>query len=134
MKQSIELWKGLAGKFDEKMYTFILDNLEGYLNDTIVFRHMMDIYFDWKLGVLTEEKIDAALEACHGLKGVIVPDPLSENPPAIGIVKPASLKTFAEKLRRELRDPWIEDHWKKNPLGASVVDPLVDQKTGKKWK
>lgn len=31
---------------------------------------------DWKLGVLTEEKIDTALNACRDLKRTIVPAPL----------------------------------------------------------
>ena len=117
MEDAISLWKSLKGKIDEEKYNSILSGLEANLNDTIVFRHMMDIYMDWKLGVLTEAKIDAALDACSGLKGRIVPEPLAMEPKKKIAFSPATLKTFAEKLRKDLREPWMEDFWKKNPRG-----------------
>ena len=73
---------------------------------------------DWKLGVLTEEKIDAVLSACRGLKGIVFPDPLDEDPKeTVSFVEPESVKTFAEKLRRDLREPWLEQYWVDHPWG-----------------
>ena len=79
----------------------------------------MDLYMDWKLGSLTGEKIDAALRACKDLRGIIVPDPLTPDPEeATPGIRPVSLKTFAEELRRELAEPWIESFWQDHPLGV----------------
>ena len=124
MEEAITLWRGLAGKIDEQPYDRILAGLEGNLNDTIAFRHMMDLFMDWKLGVLTESRIDAALDACCGRKGIVVPDPLDPDPPKVTIVKPASLKTFAEQLRQELQEPWIEQYWREHPIGSGVLEPI----------
>ena len=131
MEESIAIWKGLAGKIDRIQYTKILVGLEGNLNDTIFFRHMMDLYMDWKLGVLTELRIDEVLDSCRGMKGIIVPDPLDPDPQQVTIINPASsLKTFAEDLRRDLREPWVETHWVKHSLGAGVIEPTKDPETG----
>lgn len=94
---------------------------------------MMDMYMDWKLGVLTEKRIDEILEACGELKGVVLPEPLDPEPELVTIVEAASLKSFAEKIRRDLREPWIEDYWEQHTLGAGVIEPLTDPKTGEKW-
>ena len=125
MQEAISLWKSLSGKIEEGPYQRILTGLEGNMNDTIIFRYMMDLYMDWKLGVLTESKLDATLQACRGVKGIVVPDPLDPDPPKVTIVAPASLKTFAEQLRQELRQPWIEKYWRQHPLGSGVTDPIV---------
>ena len=93
---------------------------------------MMDIYLDWKLGVLTEARLDAVLDACQDLKGVIVPDPLDPDPKPVTIINPASsLKTFVEDLRWDLREPWVEKHWIEHSLGAGMLEPMVDPTTGK---
>ncbi len=132
MEESIDLWQSLKGKIDPQTHETILAGLEGNLNDTIIFRHMMDIYMDWKLGVLTESRLDEALDACQGLKGVIVPDPLDPDPKPVTIINPASsLKTFAEDLRRDLREPWVEKHWVEHSLGAGMLEPMIDPNTGK---
>ena len=55
---------------------------------------MMDIYMDWKLGVLTEAKIDATLHTCQGLKGIIVPEPLALEPKNLTGFPPESLKNI----------------------------------------
>jgi len=131
MEESIAIWKGLAGKIDRTQYTKILAGLEGNLNDTIFFRHMMDLYMDWKLGILTESRIDEVLDSCRGMHGIIVPDPLDPDPQQVTIINPASsLKTFAEDLRRDLREPWVEAHWVKHSLGAGVIEPTKDPETG----
>jgi hypothetical protein len=124
MREAVALWKSLKGKIDSGKYDKVLAGLEGNLNDTIIFRHMMDIYMDWKLGVLTEAKIAVALDACRGLKGLVVPEPLDPDPRKVTVIEPASLKSFAEQLRRDLREPWVERYWQKHPIGASVVEPI----------
>ena len=40
------------------------------------------------------------------------------------IIEPSSLKSFAEQLRRDLREPWVERYWQKHPIGAAVVEPI----------
>jgi hypothetical protein len=124
MEEAIALWRSLAGRISAEPHRKILAGLEGNLNDTIIFRHMMDLYMDWKLGVLTEAQIDAALAACRDLKGIVVPSPLDPAPKKITISESASLKSFAEQLRRDLREPWVEAYWRKNPLGAGVLEPI----------
>ena len=122
--EAIALWRTLKGKIDDEPYRQILGGLEANRNDTVIFAHMMGLYMDWKLGVLTDAKIDASLEACRGLKGAVVPDPLDPDPKKVTIVKAASLKTFAEQLRRDLHEPWVEDYWCRHQLGAGVTDPI----------
>ena len=119
MEDAIALWINLKGKIDDSKFKQILSGLEGNRDDTIIFRYGFDLYMDWKLGVLTEEKIETTLNSCRDLKGIIVPDPLDENPePVFSTVEPASLKTFAEQLRIDLREPWIEKHWQESGYSA----------------
>ena len=121
MEEAIVLWRSLEGKVDDERYHRILTGLEGNLDDTIIFRYVMDLYMDWKLGVLTEAKIDAVLAACRGLRGIVVPDPLAEEPEeTVSFVDPESVATFAEKLRRDLREPWVEKYWVEHPLGEGM--------------
>ena len=125
MDESIALWNSLEDKLDEIQYRKILTGLEGNLDDTIIFRYMMDLYMDWKLGVLTEEKIDSVLASCRGRHGIVVPDPLDESPPMIiPNVKPASLKTFAEQLRRDLQEPWVERYFQDQSIGVGVSETV----------
>ena len=76
------------------------------------------------------------LDACRGMKEIIVPDPLDPDPQPVTVIQPAtSLKTFAEDLRRDLREPWVEQHWVEqhwveHALGAGVVEPIEDPNTG----
>jgi hypothetical protein len=115
MRSAIAAWHGLEGKIDPRQYAEVLAGLKGNLNDAIIFRRMMELYFGWKLGKLTEGRIDAALEACRGLQGRIVPDPLDPHPAPVTVVEPASFRTFAEELRQELRHPGLEEYWRRNP-------------------
>ena len=116
------MWKSLKGKVNEGVYDKILAGLEGNRSDAVIFRYGMALYLDLKLGVLTEAEIDGALEACRDLKGVVVPEPL-EIPEEIesgpGIQQPVSLASFAEQLRRELREPWLEGFHQEHHLGLS---------------
>ena len=114
------LWRSLAGKIDETAYQKILAGLEGNLADAQIFRYEMELVMDWKLGVLTEAKIDAVLAACRDLRGIVVPDPLTEQPTAVWPNDPASLKTVAEQLRRALRQPWVEAFWQVNSAGTGT--------------
>ena len=118
MQTVVDLWNGLYGKIDVETHEKVLVGLQGNRDDTIIFGHVMELYMDWKLGTLTEAKIDAVLSACIGLRGVIVPDPLTLEPEeATPSRDPVSLKTFAEELRRELHEPWVEAYWEENPRG-----------------
>jgi len=78
MEEAITLWRSLEGRVEEGKYRQVLAGLEGNRDDTFIFRYTMDLYLDWKLGVLTEAKIDAVL-AAEGLHGVVVPEPLAER-------------------------------------------------------
>ncbi|MDA0991768.1 MAG: hypothetical protein O3A51_13585 [Verrucomicrobia bacterium] len=127
MEEAIALWRSLNGKIDPGRHQNILVGLEGNRDDALIFRHMMDLYMDWKLGVLTETKIDAALTASRGRRGILVPDPLSETPQKFPGFDPASLKTFSEQLRRELNEPWIEKFWQDNPIGVGTLEPESDE-------
>ena len=124
MREAVALWTGLEAEMEHAQHREVLEGLKANLNDTIIFRHMMHLYMDWKLGALTEEQIDRTLNACQGLKGRIVPDPLDPDPKKTTIVEPASLKTFAEQLRSDLRKPWVEAYWRKNPIGVGVLEPI----------
>ena len=119
MQNAVNLWCGLGGKIDAEIHKKILEGLRGNRDDTMIFLKAMDLYMDWKLGLLTEEKIDATLHSCKGLRGVIVSEPLTPRPKeATPGINPVSLKTFSEELRRELREPWIESYWQEHPLGV----------------
>ena len=119
MEEALALWKELEGKIDGDKFQHILSGLKGNRNDTIIFSCGFDLYMDWKLGVLTEEKIDTALNTCRDLQGIIVPAPLDENPEQVfSTVEPASLKTFAEQLRKDLSEPWVEKYWRESGYTA----------------
>ena len=123
MGESVALWRSLEGKMDAGPHRTTLAGLEGHLDDALILRHAMDLYMDWKLGVLTETKIDAVLEACQGLRGILVPEPLTEEPKGRGegASNPASLKTLAEQLRQDLREPWVEAYWHEHATGEGAA-------------
>ena len=128
MREAIDLWQSLQGRLEEARYTEILTGLKRNLADAIVFRDMMDLYMSWKLGRLTEAQIDSALSDCRGLEGSIVPRPLDPKPRQVTIVAPASLKTFAEELRKELRQPQLANYWTTHPEGTVLVEPEREEK------
>ena len=137
MEEAVIMWESLNGNIDGEKYREILTGLKGNRDDTIIFSYMMDLYMDWKLGVLTEAKIDAVLHASKGLKGVVVPDPLDKNPkmpPMWGGegVGAESLKTFAEKLREDLRNPWVETFFRENQEGIAAKPGDAPKKEKKK--
>ncbi len=126
MNEAIALWRGLQAEVDGARFARILADLRGNRDDALIFRHTLDLYFDWKLGTLTEARLDAVLDACCDLRGVVVPEPLDPHPARVSsTVNPASLATFAGQLRRDLRQPWVETYWEENSLGASVVGPML---------
>lgn len=123
MNKAIVLWESLRGRVGPQRHAEILSGLKANRDDAIAFRWMMDLYFDLKLGKLTEARIDAALDACRNLSGCAVPQPLDPRPAQVTSVAPASLKTFAEELRRELRHPALEPYWQDHPTGVVSVEP-----------
>ena len=124
MEQVIRQWDGLKAMIPAEEHQRIAAGLAGNRDDTIIFRNMMDIYMDWKLGALTEEKIDAVLEASKNLRGAIVPEPMRVASASSAITQDsidrvaATLAGFAAQLRRDLREPWVEQFWKQNPGGV----------------
>ena len=49
-------------------------------------------------------------------------DLLEDNPRETTFIDDeASPKIFVEALRRELRAPWIEQYWRENTLGVTVL-------------
>ena len=67
MGESVALWRSLEGKMDAGPHRTTLAGLEGHLDDALILRHAMDLYMDWKLGVLTETKIDAGAGGVPGV-------------------------------------------------------------------
>jgi hypothetical protein len=125
MERVLRLWDALEVLIPAEDHRKIGAGLAANRDDAIVFRNMMDLYMDWKLGVLTERKIDSVLLASRGLRGAVVPEPL-RPPPAAGTITSgppdraaASLAGFAEQLRRDLREPWVEAFWRSHPRGVS---------------
>ena len=110
-KEAAALWKTLEGRIDSVLYDEILKLLKGNIDDAVLWHMGFDMYMDMKLGTLTEEKIDAVLKECRekGLKGTIVDNPLDPKPVQTDCCHtPSSLKVFAEQLRSEIRNPWLE--------------------------
>ena len=141
IEQAIKQWGDLKGAIPAEEHAKIAAGLQANRADTIVFRGLMDLFMDWKLGVLTSSKIDAVLAASHGLRGAIVPEPLLVTSPETtsggpgdgwtpGAVRtqagssapqdrtPATLASVAGQLRRDLRTPWVEEFWKSHPTGV----------------
>jgi hypothetical protein len=123
LDKMIALWESVQDKVDSAVYQDLLARLKGNRVDAMVFRAMMDMYFDWKLGLLTESRIDEVLESFAGLKGIIVPDPAGPPPTIKRSIEEAvstNLRSFAEDLRRELKEPWIKKFFEQNPFGTGV--------------
>ena len=111
VRDAVALWDTLKGSIAEKEYSEVKELIRGNIDDAIIWHMAFDMYMDMKLGKLTEQKIDMVLDECRnkGLRGTIVDDPLDPDPKATDCChEPSSLKTFAEELRREIRNPWLE--------------------------
>lgn len=115
MRRAVAAWATLRGKIAESDYAPVAAGLELNLNDARAFAAMMRLYMDWKLGQLTEEEIDATLAAEGARHGAAVPWLGDPHPASVTVVEPASLKTFAEELRGELRHPALEQYWRDHP-------------------
>jgi hypothetical protein len=120
IEEAILRWHSLEGTIAEGPYKRVLAGLEANLADATVFRWLMRLYLDWKLGLLTEDTIDEALRACADLHGAVTLEPMTDTPMPIWPNAPASFRTTAEQLRRELRAPWLEAHWRANPSGVAI--------------
>jgi len=113
VKESVTLWKSLEKKIDKQIYGKVLGLLKGNIDDATLWYMGFDMYMDLKLGRLTQEKIDSVLKECkdRNLKGTIVDNPLDPAPIQTDCCNdPSSLKVFAEQLRRELTDPYLEEY------------------------
>lgn len=121
--ETIALWKGIDGKVDASVHADLLVRLEASRVDALVFQAALDLYFDWKLGWLSEARIDEVLEGFRGLRGAIVRDPVGPLPKrrrSPDGIPPSNLRSFGEELRRDLRKPWVAPYFEAHPLGFGV--------------
>ena len=121
LNESINLWQGLDGLVKGDIHQSVLDSLEGRRNDAIFWRVQIEMYMDYKLGRLTEMRIEELLEECRGLEGVWVKDPMAtEVVSASPWPHSATPATFASRLRAELRNPRLENLWRSLPRDEYV--------------
>src|SRR5262249_6397246 len=126
---AIQVWADLAASVEPVLWRRVADGLARNRADAKIFRWVFDLYFDLKLGRLTEPRIDEALDACRDLRGSIEPDPMTEHPVAVWPNPPAWFRPDADQLRRERREPWLEAHWRANPAGFAI-GPLPNPGAG----
>lgn len=129
--QMIELWESLSSKIDPHDHAAMLKRLRGNRVDARVFKASLDLYFDLKLGVLTNKRIDKVISEFEGHHGEIIPDPSGPPPTARRSSEDEitrNLRSFAEEIRCELHEPWIDDYFKANPLrsGCLLEPPELD--------
>ena len=113
VEEAVDLWRSLEGSIPTTMYDEVFHLLRGNIDDAILWRMAFDMYMDMKLGKLTEDRIDAALEECkaRGLRGTVLDDPLNPAPQQSDICHaPSSFKLFAEQLRKEVRAPYLDQY------------------------
>ena len=128
----IGLWRSVGDKVDPSIHTTLMDRLQNNRVDAMVFKAALDLYFDWKLGTLTNTRIDHVIAEFNGLHGGIIPDP-SGPPPTHrrssedDITR--NLRSFAEEIRRDMVEPWIEKHFKANPLSSGIVPESSETQT-----
>jgi hypothetical protein len=119
----IALWEGTEGAVDHAVHTNLKARLRANRVDALVFRTGLDLYFDWKLGCLTEARIDEVIESFRGLKGAIVLDPVGQLPKSRRSSEdapPSNLRSLGEELRRDLRERWVAQYFDAHPLGVGV--------------
>ena len=108
---------GSSPYLDKDIFLNLLDELEKNRNDALLWKLAIELYFDLKLGRLTEKKIDKALNMARGLEGALMKEPLrdfkSEQDSGQN-VDTASFLTFANQLRQELQSPWLKEYLKTN--------------------
>jgi hypothetical protein len=117
--QSIILWKSIKKHFSGDVFEYVLTGLEGRKNDAVLQRVQMDMYFDWKLGRLTEARIDELVESCRKIKGTRwIADPMDPNPDTMSLIPfpgGSSLAAFADDLKTELREQRLERYFRSLP-------------------
>ncbi len=124
----IGLWQSVNGTVDAEVHKAMAVRLNGNRVDAMVFRVVLDLYFDWKLGSLSDARIDEVVGGFAGLKGQVVPDPAGLPPTHRRSSEDdltRNLFSFAEELRLEMHKPWIEQHFKANPLGGGILPEEV---------
>ena len=113
--QSIILFKGIKNSVSKNVYEYTLTSMEGRKRDAFLWRTQMDMYMDWKLGQLTEARIDELVESCRNIKGTRwVEDPMDPNPDTY-TRGGSSIAAFANDLRSELRKPRLEEFFQSLP-------------------
>jgi len=118
--KSITLFKTIKNNLNNNDYEYVLNSLEGRKRDALLWRAQMDMYMDWKLGILTEARIDEVVESCHNIKGTRwVEDPMDPNPgkksPVPWSGGSSSIAAFANDLRSELKKPKLEKFFESMP-------------------
>ncbi len=114
--ESISLWQSLKDKVEPEIHDSVLALLEGRRNDAIFCQAQMTMYMDYKLGQLTEQRVDELLEECRGLQGMWIKDPMATEKPSLSVYPMfATPATFANQLREELRNPQLEQLWASLP-------------------
>ncbi len=111
--ESLEILNGLGVYLSEELFTDLQEGFSKIRNDALFWKLGMEMYLDWKLGILTEDKIDKALDKCKGLRGALMPEPLKERRGER--TEPVNLAAFADELRRELREPWLRKYFETGP-------------------
>jgi len=116
IEECISLLDSIRNKIDKIKYDKLSDDFNKNKNDAIFWETALELYLDWKLGALTIGKIDKELEKCKGLNGTLLEEPFKRNPKPASIVSldPASLLTFADELKSELREPKLKEFLKEN--------------------
>jgi hypothetical protein len=113
--QSIVLWKGIKNSLSKDVYEYTLTSMEGRKGDAFLWRAQMDMYMDWKLGQLTEARIDELVESCRKIKGTRwVEDPMDPSPDTF-TPGGSSIAAFANDLKSELREPRLEEFFRSLP-------------------
>jgi len=114
--KSITNFKSIKNSISKEDYDYVLNSLEGRKRDALLWRAQMDMYMDWKLGILTEARIDEVVESCRNIKGTRwVEDPMDLNPDTLSLPGGSSIAAFANDLRSELRKPKLEKFFKSMP-------------------
>jgi len=118
-EQSITLFKNVKDSLNKDDYEYVLPRLEARKRDALLWHAQMDMYMDWKLGILTEARINEVVESCRSIEGTRwVQDPMDPNPDTLSFHPwpgGSSIAAFANDLRSELQDPKLEKYLESLP-------------------
>ena len=129
--QMLKQWESVRDKIEPAVHETMLRRLRGNRVDAQVFRAALDLYFDLKLGLLADERIDEVIAEFEGRRGEIVPDPSGPPPTGRRCAEDdltRNLRSFAEEVRRELHQPWLDNYFQANPLRSGCLPEPAVQK------